>query len=175
MPEDRDNMNNNAEDTEQNQDAFGQPKKKKTGLIIVIGIVQLVAAVLLVWFFLYPRYLSDNQAQAEESKEEPKQEIGSLYKITDITVNPKNTMGRRFAVFEVTLEVHSEEVKKELDKFKPIIKDRFIGYFRTKTVGELASHTMWDQIKSDLKGIVNQTLGRKEAVRQLYFTRYVLE
>ncbi len=168
-----------VENTEQveNQPAPAdeQTKKKKWPLIAGIIVVQVIAAVLLVVFFLFPRYQQWAEAgEIEEPVKEEKKELGFIYTISDLTVNPKNSMGRRFAVFEVALEVKDNKSIEALKKYHPILMDRCISYFRTKTVAELSAQIQMDVIKDDLKLIVNQVLGY-DAVNDLYFTRFVLE
>lgn len=159
----------------QPEPAEKQKKKKKWPLIAGIITVQVIAAILLVVFFLFPRYQQWTGAgEIEEPVKEAKKELGYIYTISDLTINPKNSMGRRFAVFEIALEVKDNKSIEELKKYHPILMDRCISYFRTKTVAELSAQIQMNVIKDDLKMIVNQLIGY-DAVSDLYFTRFVLE
>ncbi len=150
-------------------------KKKNWGLIIGVVLVQLIVAVFIIKFLVFPNEGESSESVEEEAEQvEETKEMGFIYKISNLTINPKNSMGRRFAVFEIALEVEEAATVEELKKYHPIIVDRFIGYFRTKTVLELSSQESLVTIKSDLKNIVNKIM-LEEVVNNLYFTRYVLE
>ncbi len=154
-----------------------KPNQTKWGLIIGLVLVQVIAAIAIVYFLILPRLWPDTadqgKAKAKIEKKENK-EPGVIYTISDITINPKDSYGRRFAVFEIALELPNEDAKAELDKMKPIIVDRILQYLRSRTVAELTTTTNVAQIKSDLKSDINEILGQ-ELVQNLYFTKFVLE
>jgi flagellar FliL protein len=149
---------------------------KKTILIAAIIAIQVILAIVVVVFVILPKINApEAEGEAAEAAEETiKKERGLIYKVSDITLNPKGTMGKRFAVFEVALEVKTQE---DLDKLSPLhayIVDRFITYLRTKTVRELADHEQLPVFKEDLKNIANEEIG-EDLVMTAYFTRFVLE
>ncbi len=156
-------------------------KKSKTMLIIIIGVVLLLISVALVVFVIFPKYqeMSGNGADQDtvEAKDQDDQQpaIGQIFKISNITINPKGSLGRRFAVFEVALEYHTPELANELTTMEPIIMDRFIKYLRTKTVLELTQEDEMEKIRKKMKEIVNKTLKKENAITNIFFTRYVLE
>jgi len=156
-------------------------EEKKGGskflLYSTVVFVQLVAAVVLVKFLLFPMAASSNSEepaaeQVEETSEQPT--LGETFKIDDLTINPKNSMGRRFGVFEVILEIPDKETLDRVKKFEPILRDKFITYFSSKTMEELATPAMKEQSKLDIKILANDLLG-DETVRGVYYTRYVLQ
>ena len=155
-------------------------KKSKTMLVIIIGVVLLLISIALVIFVIFPKYQEMTGASQEDTTEvkeaeEMKPAIGLIYKISNITINPKGSMGRRFAVFEVALEYHTPELEKEITTLEPIIMDHFIKYLRTKTVLQLTQEEEMEQIRVDMKKIVNGILKKENAVTNIFFTRYVLE
>ncbi len=154
-----------------------KPNKTKWSVVISLIAVQLIAAVLLVYFVIVPRVWPNNKksdGKAQVAKKKEKQGIGVIYTISDLTVNPKDSYGRRFAVFEIALELPNKDAKAEIEKFKPVIVDNILEYLRSKTVAELTVELDIEQMKSDLKNRVNNILGHN-LVRNLYFTRFVLE
>ncbi len=154
-----------------------KPNQTKWGLIITLILVQVIAAVAIVYFLIVPKLWPNTESQdGEKAKVEKKvkKEPGIIYTISDITINPKDSYGRRFAVFEIALELPNEDAKAELDKMKPIIVDRILQYLRSRTVAELTTTTNVDQMKADLKDDINDILGQ-DLVQNLYFTKFVLE
>jgi len=152
---------------------------KKGMLIIIVGAVMLVVAIFLVVFIIYPKYQelngqADVTEEAEEEVVDEPVEIGMILKIENITINPKGSMGRRFAIFEIALEYHDPELEPTLKTYMPLILDKYQTYLRGKTVLELSTTAYVDVIRSDLKEIVNDLL-KGEKISNLYFTRFVLQ
>ncbi len=166
---------------ENDQPQQEEPKPNRTKWMLIMGLlaVQLVVAVALVYFVIVPRVWPDkvkkSEPKAEVKKEKKeKDELGVIFTISDLTVNPKDSYGRRFAVFEVALEVESESDKKELERYRPIIVDQFLDYLRSRTVAQLTIELDIQKMKYDMSERVNEIIG-KNIVKNLYFTRFVLE
>ncbi len=176
------------EQEELDEELVFEKKPRKVLLYSAIVVVQLIVAGFLIWIFVMPEYneLSElDKAVSEQTDEEeidedededegePK-ELGLMYKIENLTVNPKGTRGMRYAVFEFSLEVPSEDEIEILGKYNTVLVDNYIAYFRKKTMKELANDELLDSLKMDLSNIANNVLGSKQ-VYNVYFTRFVLE
>jgi len=151
----------------------------KTMMLIIIGVVMLLVSVALVVFVIFPKYqqltgTGDETEVVEEAPAEGPTQIGQVFTIDNLTINPKGSMGRRFAVFEIVLEFERPELSSTLTTLKPIIMDNYLTYLRTKTVVELSRPAEMDSIRSNLKKIVNGLL-KSDEITNLYFTRFVLE
>ncbi len=150
----------------------------KWGLIIGLFFAQVVVAVILVYFLILPRLAPSSKGQGDEAKNEKvevkSKEPGVLVDIKNLTINPKGSYGRRYAVFEVALEVPDEEAKAELEKFKPKIIDAFLLYLRSKSVEDLTVNLDIELMKHEMVTKANEILGQP-LVQNLYFTRFVLE
>ncbi len=169
MAEDEKNV-----DTEEKAKSGG----KKSMMLLIVGIVMIVLAAVLVIFVIFPKFQQMNgtapeEEVAEEVPEGPVQ-IGKILKIENITINPKGSQGRRFAVFEMALEYSNPELEPTLKTYMPIILDRYQTYLRTKTVRDLTTVSEIDSIRSDLKQIVVDLL-KTDEITNLYFTRFVLQ
>ncbi len=167
-------------DGEEIKEATGKEKSggKKSMILLIIGVVMIVLAAVLVIFVIFPKYQQMNGGAAEEEVAEEVPEgpvpIGKILKIENITINPKGSQGRRFAVFEMALEYSNPELEPTLKTYMPIILDRYQTYLRTKTVRDLTSVSEIDSIRSDLKEIVVDML-KTDEITNLYFTRFVLQ
>lgn len=154
-----------------------EEKKKKLTYIIVF-VVQIILAFVLIKFVIFPWYNNDNAEEAveevqEEESKEPK-DLGHIYTISNLTVNPSGSRGRRFAVFEIAVSVKSAEFVDEMKKYESVIKDNYIQYFRSKTVEDLSVDTAIVGIKEDLLKITGDIVGSEE-LNDIYFTRYILQ
>ncbi len=167
-------------DGEEIKEEKGKEKSggKKSMILLIIGVVMIVLAAVLVIFVIFPKYQQMNGGAAEEEVAEEVPEgpvpIGKILKIENITINPKGSQGRRFAVFEMALEYSNPELEPTLKTYMPIILDRYQTYLRTKTVRDLTSVSEIDSIRSDLKEIVVDML-KTDEITNLYFTRFVLQ
>ncbi|HGY55132.1 MAG TPA: flagellar basal body-associated FliL family protein [Caldithrix abyssi] len=164
--------------------AKGKSSNSKIILISTIVFIQVVAAITLIVFVILPKY-QETSAEPDQTQEESvnegsanedegPRELGQIYKISDLTVNPKGSMGRRFAVFEVALEVETVEDVDILKRYHPLIVDGYINFLRKKTVFELATDDSLSVIKNHLKEITNEVVGQ-DLVYNIYFTRFVLQ
>ena len=156
----------------------GEPKKTGATTYITAIVVPMILAVALIYFLVYPWYRDTylgTQARQEETPEVKEEKpIGQLYTISGLTVNPSDSNGRRFAVFEVVMEYEDPEITPQIKNYEPVIKDRFLRYFRERTVNELASIATMDSSKHVLTGIANNVLG-KPVISNIYFTQFVLQ
>jgi flagellar FliL protein len=171
MPGEEQNVN-----MPENQETEQEPKKTSPVMYALAIGIPVILAVVLVYFVVYPWY-KGNQDTADETEiveEQEEKPIGALYTLSGLTVNPRDSNGRRFAVFEVVMEYEVPEEVETLKKYEPVIKDRFLKYFRERTIDELAATTTMDSSKRALVGIVNGVLG-KEVVSNIYFTQFVLQ
>ena len=154
-------------------------QKKKKILYVVIFAIQVILAFVLIKFVVLPWYnVNDNEKHDEEVIEEPqkmeKKELGQIFTISDLTVNPRGSRGRRFAVFEIALSVPEVEMVDEIKKYETVIKDNYIQYFRSKTVEELSADSAMINIKSDLIEITENIVGPNK-VNDIFFTRFILQ
>jgi flagellar basal body-associated protein FliL len=163
-----------------------EPEKKssKAGLYIGIIVIQLLVAGFLIWKYVMPEYnevtelnkaASGNADKDGEEEEVPElTEPGVMYKIENLTVNPKGSRGMRFAVFEFSLEVPGPDEVAMLDKYKTVLIDNYIAYFRHRSMKELSNDSLLDSLKTDISNIANNVLGSK-LVHNVYFTQFVLQ
>jgi flagellar basal body-associated protein FliL len=155
----------------------GEQKKKKV-MYLIIFIVQIVLAFVLIKFFVIPWYNDSQSENIEDIKTEQspqKAKIGQIYTISDLTVNPKDSRGRRFAIFEIALSIPDDpEVAEEIKKYEVILRDKYIQYFRSKTVADLSVDTAMVTIKADIMNLTNNILGQG-TIEDIYFTRFILQ
>jgi len=164
------------EDILEEQD-LKENKSKKIFIYGGIGLVQVVVAFVLVYFLIYPKFTETGQGTDGTGEIENKKErkpLGILHKISGLTVNPKNTGGNRFAVFEIVFEMQDEKTKTLVAQYEPVITDKLLAYLRSRTVEELSYQHLTTTIKSDIMNLVNETLVDNK-VTNVYFTRFVLE
>lgn len=159
------------------QPELKENKSKKLMIYGGIGLAQVIVAFVLVYFIIYPKYLEWTQgggSTQEEIEKKERKPLGLLYTISSLTINPRDSRGNRFAVFEVVLELEDEETKVLVTQYEPVIVDRMLAFLRTKSVDELSFLNLTTDIKTELMHITNEILVDKKVIN-IYFTRFVLE
>jgi len=168
--------NQGTEEALAEDNAAGAGKKKKLIYIIIFG-VQIIIAFVLVKFFLLPWYSGDERDVTSEEQVVEEQDsgtFGQIYKMPSMTVNPKGSRGRRFAVIEIAFSLPEGPFTEELKKYEPVLTDKYIQYFREKTVMELSADTIMTSLKSDIRKITEEVVG-KDKIIDVYFTNFILQ
>ena len=170
------------QDQQIEEDVFEEKSNKKVLYISIIA-VQLIIAAFVIWKFVSPEYdkldeansaLEELQGESYEYDSSEPRELGEMYTFDNLTVNPKGTRGMRFAVFQFSVEVPSESEKEMITRYRNVLIDNYIAYFRNKSMKELARDSMLDTLKIDIRKISNRVLGGP-IVQDVYFTQFVLE
>ena len=160
------------------KDAKEEPEVKQKGVVFyvaVIGLPLLIAGAAAM-FFLMPMLAGEEEAKeakAEEVKEEQRP-LENALTVTGLTINPKNSLGRRLAVIELVLAVETPEILEVLKKNEPILKDRYLEYFRAKTVKELSADSLIRTEKQAIIDIANKVAG-DQAAYDVFFTRFIIQ
>ncbi len=164
----------------ENQKQAGVIKQKTSlarwFLIVSVIVVQIAIAYFLVTLYLLPKFgqLTSKDASAEIQDDSDIAVIGEVFIISGLTINPSDSKGRRFAVFEIALECHDKKIVNLVKRYEPRIKDEFIALLRSKTVAELSLPSAMKSTKKQLHKILNEILGDRK-IDNIYFTEFVLQ
>ena len=116
------------ENEEQEQEEIVKPAGgKKTLIMVAVGVIMLVIAVILVVFVIYPKYqqmmgVESDTEEVEEKKKEGPLEVGEIFKIEGLTVNPRGSLGSRFErvnfrvprIFSSEMELYARNITRRL-------------------------------------------------------------
>jgi flagellar FliL protein len=146
--------------------------------ILIVGIIIAIAGtVLLAKYILWPQYKKykdqNKMAQKVEEKENGK-EMGPIFTIGDLTVNPYGSNGLRFVIAEIALEAESEDSIEELKKREPQIKDLLIRYFRQRSTNQILDPAFQDSSTKNLREEINSRL-YKGKIDSLYYLKLVVQ
>lgn len=137
----------------------------KIFLITGIVLVQIAAAYTLVNGF-YPE-ISNFTAGFESSG-------GVYYEFDNIIINPANSNGERYLIMSITIELNDGSALGTLDARKAEVQDRINTVMSNHSASELNSLAKRDLIKKELGIVINEVIDKK-SVRNLFFTKYVLQ
>jgi flagellar basal body-associated protein FliL len=113
--------------------------------------------------------------EKERKKEvEEREEVGEIYLIKDIVVNPAGTEGRRYVSLNIAIEVGSETSVSDIERNEPIIRDIIIRLIVQKTIDELDGREEIDILKYQILRALSRRFG-EGVVRHIYLDNYVLQ
>lgn len=165
-------MADETTETQEQQDVtqFKKSSKLKFVLIPLVLILQAAAA-----YYLVGNFFMDKTDTAEAAHSpEPPQTVGKFLEIGDLVINPAGTLGRRYLVFEMSLESHDAALIQEAESKKPWIRDAIISCLVKKTTEELLDVTKRDQLKTELLYTINKNLTKGE-FKKIYFTKFIMQ
>jgi len=181
--QDKNTQNRPDQGKQSEQDENSKTSKTFTGerikwTILVAGIIVAIAGtVLLAKYILWPQYKKYKEqkkvAQKVEEKENGK-EMGPIFTIGDLTVNPYGSNGLRFVIAEIALEAESEDSIEELKKREPQIKDLLIRYFRQRSTNQILNPAFQDSSTKSLREEINSRL-YKGKIDSLYYLKLVVQ
>lgn len=138
------------------------------------GNIFLITAILVGEFILAYTIVSMYYADIYQLVHGHPPDFGGYYQIEEIVVNPAETEGTRYLVVSVGLKVRNSRDLDQIESQEVVIRDAMINMLGRRTVSELADIDERNQIKQELGMMTNQILG-KRAVRNLFFTQYVMQ
>jgi flagellar FliL protein len=99
---------------------------------------------------------------------------GVYFEFKNIIVNPAESNGERYLILSLTVELNDGGTLGTLDKKNAEVQDRINTAISQRTARELSSLDNRDAIKKELGIVINDVIGEK-SVRNLFFTKYVLQ
>lgn len=184
-----------AEESEKKEAKEGEtpaaaPKKSKKTLFIVVGLVLVLVAIGV------PLFLFMNKGKKTESKssdvvsvdvskdhdpkvvkeaaeevEEGEEILGAIAPLDAFVVNLK---GGRFIRLQAQLEFVERDIPSRMTQRAAQIRDAIITLLTTKSADDMLDKDGKDRLRKELKSLVNEVL-RKELVKQVYFTQFVVQ
>ena len=107
--------------------------------------------------------------EAEAAEEE--EFIGKLVPLETFLVNLAQTRGGKLMKINMSLEVGSDEVKSEIEKRKPQIRDIILLLLSSKTYDQVSTREGKDFLRDEIKDTVNSFL-TKGKVKRVLFTEF---
>lgn len=180
MPQD-DIKKENAKDKKDSKEKSEKkefPSWAKWVLIVFGVLIAAGGAFALTKYIIMPSYFNHKVEQVLEEQTEkltnPKEEIGSIHYIKDITVNAKGSKGRRFIVAQFAIETSVKEVLGELKIREPQIRNEIITFLKENTVEEALATSFQNVSKTYLKGIINSKLS-SGTIDSVYYTKLLIQ
>jgi flagellar FliL protein len=170
-------------------EAPATPHRNKRALIAVGGVVALLIMVgVPAGYFLMkeePKEVSEvtpemepesklkaeGQDEAEEELEEGEEPLGAIVPLETFLVN---LSGGKYIRAQVQVEFESLDVPRRFYTRAVPIRDTIISTLTQMTAENLEGAKGKDKLRSEIRSIINTAL-RKEEVRRVYFTQFVIQ
>ena len=156
------------------------PEKEKKSLgfmtkILVVAVV-LVLQISAAYFGVNYLFFGETSSEASIPETEPGyEEVGPIIQLEELVVNPSGSMGRRFLVVKVALELLDIAVQKDLEQQLPLINDGLIRLLASKNVEYLSNVAARDSLREEMRLVINDRLPRHDGVTNVFFTGFVLQ
>jgi flagellar basal body-associated protein FliL len=95
--------------------------------------------------------------------------------VPQITTNLASTNSGDFAQLTMTVGVAGPTVAKTFATEMPAVENAVIGDIRALTLAQLNAQGGMQALQSAIQGSMDQVLGSKTAVREVYFTQFIVQ
>jgi len=112
--------------------------------------------------------------QSEKKVDSNNTELGEIYEVPDVIVNPRNSGGRRYLNITFALECCDKTTSGELDRRKVQVRDVLITILTSKSVDEVDGVEDKEQLRKEVVEKINQIL-TKGKIKAVYFSNFVVQ
>lgn len=171
------------EDKELEEGAAGTGTESKGSakkwIIIGAAVLVLGAGGYAAWNFLLaersPGEPNSQTAETEQNTAQAKDEqFGIIHELEPFIVNLLDKEGRRYLKTRIEFEVDNEDIKKELTRRTPQLRDAILLLLTSKSFEDISKPEGKLRLKTEIIVRINQILPRI-GIRTLYFTEFVVQ
>ncbi len=162
---------------QQQEQEEGKGGKKKLIIILVLVLALLAGGGAAYKFLVLDKAKEEkNQPNTEEIEKEVKdiENLGIMFEVGTFVVNLADKDADRYLKVTVVLELENEQIKNEVEKRLPQIKDAITTLLFTKTSKELKTIDGIENLKEEIIKRVNALLPLG-GVKNVYFTDFVIQ
>jgi flagellar FliL protein len=170
-------------------EAPATPRRNKRAIIAVGGIVALLVVVGVPAGYLLlkkepkevteitpemapeQKLKAEGQDDAEEELEEGEEPLGAIVPLETFLVN---LSGGKYVRAQIQLEFETLDVPRKFYTRAVPIRDGIISMLTQMTAENLESSKGKDKLRAEIRSLINTVL-RKEEVRRVYFTQFVIQ
>lgn len=147
-------------------------------LIIIVAVFLLMMGMMGAGFFILWSKM-DTSSQQEEIEQEGVEEvlensIGPLFSLKTFIVNLADHGGKRYLRISMDLELTDDEIREELEKRLPQIRDNIFTLIPSKTFTELNCAEGKTVLRDEIIARLNDMM-MKDSIKNIYFTEFVIQ
>jgi len=153
--------------------------KKAIIIIIIIAVFFMGlfgAGFFILWSKLSAAIPAAETTEVEEGEEaEVEEEIKPLYPMETFIVNLADRGGKRYLRVTMQLEMDSEEVKDEIDRRLPHLRNSILMILPSKSYQDVDTAQGKIALRDEIIVNLNTVLNQEAAVTNLFFTEFVVQ
>lgn len=115
-----------------------------------------------------------NEAAAKKTEETNKPDIGPIYPLDPFIVNLMDPMGKRYLKATLQLELSKEEMRPEMDKRLPQLRDAILTLLSSKSFKDISDLSGKYQLRAELLATLNRFL-KTGKIKNVYFTEFIVQ
>ncbi len=168
---------------EEKKEAQGREEEKaKKGLPVKLIILVLLVFILAGGgFFAFKSGMLDKllgkgekEVQAKKTEEVAKPDIGPIYPMDTFIVNLMDPMGKRYLKVTMQLELAKEEMRVEMDKRLPQLRDAILTLLSSKSFKDISDLSGKYQLRAEILASLNRYL-KTGKIKNVYFTEFIVQ
>ncbi len=164
---------------EQDDERSALSRRKWVLLGSVSGLLLLGLALVLIWMAKSPESTSKSASRmqgraASETRGEKQQAEGKKLDLRPFWVEYKQGDRLRYLHFEFALGLDQAGLAWEVKRKIPLLRDGVFYYLKNKGLAFLSEKENVQQLKEDLRGVLNQNLSQGQ-IKDILIQRYVVE
>ncbi len=123
-----------------------------------------------------PPSVEEPNKEAEKPLEENREEktIGPMFPLDTFIVNLADRGGKRYLRVTMNLELESEDVKAEVEKHLPQLRDSILMILPERTVNDIQTAEGKADLRDEIMAKLNNTL-EKGKIINIFFTEFVIQ
>nr|CRH07438.1 putative flagellar basal body associated protein FliL [Candidatus Magnetococcus massalia] len=165
-----------AEETEQTEEGGGGGLVKTLIMVVPALLIGLGGGYFLGGMMTEKEVTEQQTAQPEEV-EKPQDihaMVGDVFKLEPFIVNLNEARGNRYLKATVQLELDSEELRPEMERRQPQLRDVILSLLASKSAKELMDAEGKFRLREEILSRVNAVLLNGN-VKRIYFTQFVIQ
>ncbi len=160
-----------------------EPKSSKSSLLLILVIVNMVVVVAVGAMVYMSRQKDGDSATIDKVIQGAAMEhqgasiadadfIGQLIPLESFLVNLSGTRGNKLLKVSMELEIDGEQLREEIDKRKPQIRDIIIILLSSKTYAQVSSTEGKESLREEIRNTLNSFLTRGK-IKRVLFTEFI--
>lgn len=142
-------------------------------VLILITVFVVCVSALVAFLITTSMGKTPSDAASSATKKEDNPKTGPLFEIGEFTTNLAPDSERRFVKVRVVVELNDSSLENEVKEKLPILKDRILLFFNSKTSDDLKAENR-SRLKNELQAQLNHCLQTGKIVN-IYFSDLVLQ
>ncbi|MBW1729663.1 MAG: flagellar basal body-associated FliL family protein [Deltaproteobacteria bacterium] len=116
----------------------------------------------------------EKEAAAKKTEESAKPDIGPIYPMEVFIVNLMDPMGKRYLKAKIELELSEEEMRPEVDKRLPQLRDAILTLLSSKSFKDINDLSGKYQLRAEIMATLNRYL-KTGKIKNVYFTEFIVQ